>query len=488
MSVSFRLVMPVVLAVALIAAACGNDDDSSAGTDVSATGEATAEAEVQATPEPEEPEATAEAEPEEPEATAEAEPEEPDESDMFVPLDGVPGVSDEEIGVAVIGTNSNNPLGNCVLDCYQTGVQAYFDMVNSEGGLYGRQLVINRSIDDELFNNQAASLEVIAEDDSLAAFTATLFASGWADLDEAGIPNYHWGIHPTDAAGLQTNFPLPAASCPTCTSRFIAYLAQQAGATRVAALGYGITENSRTCANTYADSIDLYSGDIGAETVYLNNELEFGLPNGIGPQVTAMVEAGVDFIVSCIDLNGMTTLAQELERQGVRDQIAMHHANGYDHAWAARLGSLLDGDLVAFQHAPFEATGVAAVADFLEWTEANGGPIGEPTMYGWVNADLFVAGLKAAGPEFSREAIIEASNTELTEYSANGLVNETDWSRQHLPPVPEDRITNGHRKECVAAVRIQGGAYELLGTADAPFLCWDNSNTDWADPEPTSFS
>ncbi|MCY4272758.1 MAG: ABC transporter substrate-binding protein [bacterium] len=478
MRLSFRWVMAVMLGLALIMAACGNDDDSSAG-----NGDAAA-SEPQATSAPEEPEPQATSAPEEPEPQAT---EEPDQSHVFVPLDGVPGVSDEEIGVALIGTNSNNPIGNCVLDCYQTGVQAYFDMVNSEGGLYGRQLVINQSIDDELFSNQAASLEVIAEDDALAAFTATLFASGWADLDEAGIPNYSWGIH-TEAIGLQTNFPMPAAACVTCTNRFIPYLAQQAGATRVAAIGYGITENSRICANTYAESIDRYSEEIGAETVYLNNELEFGLPNGIGPQVTAMVEAGVDFVVSCIDLNGMATLAQELERQGVRDQIAMHHANGYDHVWAAELGSLLDGDLVAIQHAPLEATGVAAVADFLEWTEANGGAIGEPTMTGWINADLFVAGLKAAGPEFSREAIVEATNTGLTEYSANGLINETDWSRQHNPPTPEDRITNGYRKECIAAVRIQGGAYELLGTADAPFLCWDNSTTDWSDPELTSFS
>ena len=406
---------------------------------------------------------------------------------MFIPIEGVPGVSDEEIAVAVIGTKANNPLGTCILDCYKTGVQAYFDMVNSGGGLYGRELVINKTIDDELFNNQAASLEVIAEEDSLAAFTATLFASGWVDLDEAGIPSYHWGIHPATSAGLYSNFPAPAAACDTCTNRTIPYIAKQVGATRVASLGYGVTENSRVCARTFVDSIDEYSDEIGAEVAYLNDELEFGLPNGIGPQVTAMVEAGVDLIVSCLDLNAMKTLAQELERQGVRDQITMHHPNGYDHAWLAESPSLFEGDFVVVQVAPLEATGVAAVAEFLEWVEANGGPIAEQTIAGWVNADLFVQGLKAAGPEFSREALIEASNTQLTNYSANGMINETDWSRQHVAPTEEDRITNGHVQECAAVVRIRGGAFELEGTAEAPFLCWDNSTTAWSDPVATGF-
>ena len=83
----------------------------------------------------------------------------------FVPLEGVPGVSDEEITVGVIGTKSNNVLGTCILDCYVTGIEAYFDMVNADGGVHGRRLVIGETLDDELFNNQARSLELIANED-----------------------------------------------------------------------------------------------------------------------------------------------------------------------------------------------------------------------------------------------------------------------------------------------------------------------------------
>ena len=73
-----------------------------------------------------------------------------------VPLEGVPGVTDDEIRFSAFGTRSNNPLGTCVLDCYTDGIEAYFAWRNSEGGVNGRQMVLSTVLDDELTQNQAA--------------------------------------------------------------------------------------------------------------------------------------------------------------------------------------------------------------------------------------------------------------------------------------------------------------------------------------------
>ena len=106
-------------------------------------------------------------EPTEPTTTEPAEPvvEEPvdpyPQRHEYVALEGVPGVTDDEIRVAVIGTEKNNVLGNCILPCFATGIQAYFDYVNDAGGVYGRKLVIEELLDDELGFNQQRSLEVI---------------------------------------------------------------------------------------------------------------------------------------------------------------------------------------------------------------------------------------------------------------------------------------------------------------------------------------
>src|SRR3954469_10256908 len=116
-----------------------------------------------------------------------------------------PGVTDSEIRFAAFGTNSNNPLGTCVLDCYVDGIKAYFAWRNSEGGVNGRKLVLSKSLDDELGKNQVRALEIVGANDVFGAFSATQVASGWKDIADAGIPLYTWSIHP-ESNGLEGVF------------------------------------------------------------------------------------------------------------------------------------------------------------------------------------------------------------------------------------------------------------------------------------------
>ena len=158
-----------------------------------------------------------------------------------------------------------------------------------------------------------------------ASSSATLIASGWGDLDDAGIPTYAWGIHAAEAASRQHIFPsigdpVRRLHRPRRALRWPSW----PGADTVASLGYGDhRELEGRAPSRRPASVELYADDTGAEVGYVNDDLDFGLPNGIGPEVTAMKEAGVDFISTCIDLNGMKTLAQELERQGMDDVVLL---------------------------------------------------------------------------------------------------------------------------------------------------------------------
>ena len=402
----------------------------------------------------------------------------------FVALEGVPGVTDEEIRVNVIGTRSNNPLGTCILDCFVTGIQAYFDYVNDAGGVYGRRLVIGEELDDELGYNQDRALKIVADNNTLASFQATLaFAFGWGDLHDAGIPTFVWNIHGPEAVNRDTIFSSFVIGCPTCTSRGLPWLVAQAGGSRVAFLGYGVSAGSKVCAKAFADSVELYSAELGLEVAYFNDDMAYGLPNGVGPEVTQMADAGVDFIISCMDLNAMLTLAQELERQGVRDQIKMLHPNSYDAEFVANAGSLFDGDYVLVLFAGFEYDVDSDLRDaYHQWVPAHGGPVAEQTMVGWINADLFVTGLLESGPSFSRQSIIDSLN-QIT-YGADGLINPIDWRRQHNP-VTEGDPANDYELECVSYVRMEGGAF--VGFQPAPWMCWSNADLSWYEPVPTNF-
>ena len=407
-----------------------------------------------------------------------------EERDTFVEISGVPGVTDDAINYAAIGTRTGNPLGTCLLDCYIDGIEAYFAFRNSEGGIFGRDLVLSEDLDDALGNNQARSLEVVSNDEVFGAFQATLLASGWVALDDAGVPTYAWGIHATEAANRPHIFPSTVIQCADCTGRAVPYLAQLAGLSKVASLGYGVSENSKVCTNNNAAAVELYADDTDTEVVYVNDELAYGLAGGIGPEVTTMKEAGVEIIATCMDLNGMKTLAQELSRQGM-DDVVLLHPNTYNQAFVKEAGDLFEGDYVSVQFLPFEADSEGtALADFLEWMEETGSEPTELAMAGWINATLAFEGLLAAGPEFDRDKVTAATNA-ISGFTAGGLLEPIDWATAHTPFTNDTRPGDAD-DECSAVVQVVDGEFETVAPPETPWLCFP-PGTDWAEPEPTSF-
>jgi len=404
--------------------------------------------------------------------------------DEKVEITGVPGVTDDAISYAVVGTKTGNPLGTCILDCYVDGIEAYFAYRNSEGGIYGRELQVADVIDDELGQNQQKALDIVSSDDYFGNFQATLLATGWGDLDDAGIPTYAWGINSTEAANRSHIFPSLAVRCADCRRPAVPYIASQVGATKAASIGYGVSENSKVCTDTVAKAFDLYQEDSGVEMAYTNDDLDYGLPNGIGPEVSAMKEAGVDFISTCIDLNGMKTLAQELERQGM-DDVVLYHPNSYDQGFISEGADLFEGDVVSVQFRPFEATAEGTgLEQFQTWMEKEGKEPTELAMVGWINAAMAYDGLLAAGPDFDRQSVTDAFNS-ITDYTADGLLVPIDWTAAHTPYSDGDPEAETD-PECVSYVRVEDGAF-TIADPDKPWLCWEATANPSFEPTPTTF-
>ena len=404
--------------------------------------------------------------------------------DEFVSLSGVPGVTDDEISYDVVGTKTGNPLGTCILDCYVEGIEAYFAYRNSEGGIYGRDLAIREVLDDELVQNQQKSLDVISAEAAFGAFSATLLPAGWGDLDSAGVPNYVWGIHAADTANRPTNFPSLVVRCPDCPRRAVPYVAAESGATKAASIGYGVSENSKVCTATVAEAFDRYEEQSGVEMVYTNSDLQYGLPNGIGPQVSAMKAEGVDFISTCIDLNGMKTLAQELQRQGM-DDVVLYHPNSYDPTFVEESAELFEGDTVVVGFRPLEASPEGnALTEFQEWMERQGSTPSELAMVGWLNASLAFEGLLQAGPEFDRASVVAATGA-IEDWTAGGLLQPINWTTAHEPYTADE--PEKEEQECLTLVRIEEGTFVPFGTADEPWLCFDVDDTENLEPTPTNF-
>src|SRR4051812_46807641 len=104
-----------------------------------------------------------------------------------------PGVSPSEIKVAGVASTTN-PLGGLEGTAFG-GVKAYFEMVNSQGGVYGRKLVMDQELDDQTAKNKETIAPLLTADIFAVLPVDTLLFTGADDLVAAGIPTYGWVIN-----------------------------------------------------------------------------------------------------------------------------------------------------------------------------------------------------------------------------------------------------------------------------------------------------
>jgi hypothetical protein len=288
-----------------------------------------------------------------------------------------------------------------------------------------------------------------------------------------------------EVANQESSFVMGGVSCITCTSPIYSYAAKLAGATRVASLGYGISPASKECVKGQDASVQKYSKSSGVTVAYSNDSLAYGLPNGVGPEVSAMREAKVDLIFTCLDQRAVRTIEQELQRQGLDEvKVLMPRAIG-DPTLLRGAGSLFDGDLAFVLNRPYDkATAKGTqMADFLTWiAKSTVKDINLDTaVQGWIDADIAYQGLKAAPAQFDRAAVVAATNA-IEHYTAGGLVAPTDFGRQHVPPTEADRLTHGSDPSCMIYAQVVHGRWKILGDPAKPWSCWDPRHLDTLGP------
>ena len=403
------------------------------------------------------------------------------------PIEGVPGVTDDEIKIALLSTGEANPIGYCLLQCQADGIQAYFDWRNEQGGVHGRKLVLD-VIDDEFANNKARAAEIIDGKEHFAVIGSPILADGFPDLAEAGIPVYASAVQSDIADGEDYIFTPVGTVCITCPAMRSIWPVKDAGATKVGILGFDIAQASKDCVSGTKTTFDTWGEAEGMEAAYVNDGLAYGLANGVGPEVTAMKRAGVDFVITCMDQNSVLVLEREMERQGMGDvPVMLPNAYG-DTEYLEGNAELLEGDYIGLMYRPIEAdpagTDMEALIAQMEKADAN---ITDWAIISWINADLLFRGLVAAGPDFDQEKVVTATNT-FTSSTNGGLVAPVDWTRQHNAISLDDLVTNAPKEDCFAYVRVEGGKAVLQGDEKKPHFCWASDLEAYEDPVQSSFA
>jgi ABC-type branched-subunit amino acid transport system substrate-binding protein len=370
---------------------------------------------------------------------------------------GVPGVSATTIRVGGVAgrTGADGPAYRHAF----SGARAYFDAVNRRGGVDGRRIQLVATLDDgsDGARDVTSARELVEQRKVFAVVpvaTPSFTAGGY--LAGGAVPTFGWsgGAAAADWSAGPTLFGTAGSyRCLTCAQLPAAFVARQVGATRAAVLG-GPAPGSAACVRGLQAALKRY----GPPVAFTDAS-----PNAPADDAAKLHGLGVDFVALCGDSAGAASVAQALRSAGTTG-AHLFVTDGYAPAAAQRLGTQLDGVYSALGFLPVEsAAGSSGMQEFVMAMRRQHAAPDEQALSGWLGAELFVAGLRAAGPDLTRQSVVDAVN-KMTDFTAGGILPGVDWS------------AGGHgpgRTACAAYVESTGGKYVgRFGQPGKPFVCF----------------
>jgi len=378
----------------------------------------------------------------------------------------VPGVTAKEIVVGGIA-GVTNPIGRPYKDAFN-GAKAYLDMVNKSGGIYGRKYKVAANLDDQTRDskNLLAARSLVEEKNvfAIVPMVTSSFASS-KYLAGKGTPTFGWNINSNwsdgeNLFGEKGSWLCFGDGCITMSPNFIA---KQEGAKSVGLLAYGSSPQSADCSKGQENTFAKY----GPKVAFADRSLSFGFSaNDISAGVQAVKDNNVDFIATCMDVNGEVNVQKALQQAGLND-VKWYAPEGYDPQLLKELGDTFEDNFVfVVDFLPFEAAkGSKGMQTYLKAMKQIGQEPNELSLVGWQSAMLLNQGIKDAGKNFTQASVVDAIN-QITDWTADGTRSKVDWTTAHGPTPPNS-------EGCAAYVKVENGKYKVVyGQPGKPFVCF----------------
>ncbi len=340
-------------------------------------------------------------------------------------------------------------------------------MVNAEGGVAGRKIEFRFPLDDGSNASQDTDqVRTLVEQDHVFAIVGvgTPSFAGASYLTANDVPTFGYAVS-TDWSGGRSLFGSEGSYIAfTRPGPEPAYLAEQLHAKRVGILAYHVSGSEQGC-----EGVAYELKRFRVPVVYEDLSIQ-APPVDLTTDVSRMHALGVDLVASCMDLSGNILLSRTMHQNGM-GSVAQYWLNGYDQAAIAKYSALMQGVYFLIGHVPFEAArlspgrypGMDLYLSELAKYYPHDLP-GEASLAGWVDADMFVTGLRLAGRDLTRTRLVDALN-HVTAFTADGIVAPIDWRYEHSSVGPID---------CNVYVRALDGHFvPLFGSAGTVFTCFE---------------
>jgi ABC-type branched-subunit amino acid transport system substrate-binding protein len=399
--------------------------------------------------------------------------------------DQTQGVTKTEIRVGgVVG--KTNPVGQPYASGFD-GAQAYFDYINGKGGVEGRKFKVVAKLDDQSRASQnIAACRSLNEEKKVFAVipvVTQIFACG-SYLAQKGVPAFGWNINAewcgtsTEVAAINTKEAAGdaanAGTCPrknlfgekgsylcfTCPSVTPAVIAHQLGVKKVGVMAYTAPQ-SVECAKGEVAGFEKYGFDVA----FTDEALAFGFSD-LGDDIKKIKDSGVEFIATCMDLGGEVKIARALQRAGITG-VKFYAPNGFDPIVPKKFGKDVNGIFFGIEFFPFDTpANSAGMKLFLKQMKKEGFAVNEQSLAGWQNAVLLTEAIKKAGPNFTRQSVIDAANS-FTDWTADNIRFPVNWTSDGHGP--------GH-EVCAGVVEAKDGKFiPRFAKKNQPFICYPNN-------------
>jgi branched-chain amino acid transport system substrate-binding protein len=366
-----------------------------------------------------------------------------------------PGVTAKTITVGSISDISAPIPG--LFKGAKVGAQAYFNYINSQGGVNGRKIILDA-------RDSAFSSGTVASEAQSIAKSDFAFVGGYSLLDGAEQPAIDANKVPMIAQALTPSLfkdpnlysAIPLVDGGQANGPFKWLKTQYpAGVKAVGFIGSNATASVKASEATYrALTYNLgykwvYTRDAGyTETSFLADMVK-------------MKSAGVKMVLEVTEGPAeISTMAQEIKQQGLNAPLVVG-AGTYSKAFDP--GSAGNGTLlytVTSLYMGEDAAVIPAVGTFDKWVKKT-----DPnptldlfTLDGWINAQLFVQALKLAGANPTRASLVAQLN-KINSFNASGLISSQN---------PAQKIPG----QCWIAAKYTNGKWlRIKPDPKAAFVC-----------------
>jgi branched-chain amino acid transport system substrate-binding protein len=396
-----------------------------------------------------------------------------------------PGVTKNSITVGMVASISgafSEGFGNMVY-----GERAYFDMINAEGGVDGRKILLPSSniLDDNTSSDtDADDIRTLVTQDHVFAITginSAAFASA-AYIGQEGTPTFGYNV----SGGWEGPKNLFAVNGPVLNYSGavpgLAYTAKQLNVKSVAVIAYPFEAVSKDACAAVVQGLTQDGIHVGFQ------DLNLSFDEDPTTDVQKMAAAHVDMLYSCTDGPENLKFVQTMGQYGLSDAYTIWD-NGYDTAFITSQDtvqpaykSLLSHSIFFLQHVPFQAASlypntypgiVQYVKVMKHYYPAY--VYDDNTYWGWASAAAFVSGLKgvaASGKQLNQGNLVDAVNAEAG-FNAGVTLDP-------ILPTWEAAHTISNPPYCGASVQVQpDGTLKPINVqpGNQTLVCFNSSTT-----------